>query len=232
MSLKRYNCLVASRITHRCARQLLKSSLAHWLATVDDLDQEYYDLNDSSGWSGHVPDWYEDSVSAVIQQRFATGAKHFAAWGNLRERLHLSKRRPYTHKRFFVSRYLWRRRLFGGFSAGRSKNGTLQTPSCKKLGTSGRSLLAESCRGKVVETSCQNFSLHGRLTRFVKLGSEPRSRGLVPKTRSCLIAGYSGNGRTWNGSSVFLSFSNDGIVSAWDSCFSTCNSKLYNLWRQ
>ena len=114
LSLKRYNCLVASRIAHRCARQLLKSSLAHWLATVDDLDQEYYDLNDSSGWSGHVPDWYEDSVSAVIQQRFATGAKYFAAWGNLRERHELLQknrdcmvRRSNLHRQRDATR-LWR----------------------------------------------------------------------------------------------------------------------------
>ena len=76
------------RIVNKSTRQLMKNTFARWIDAVDEFEQECYDLSRWDEWSGPVPEWYAESMTAVIQQRMSTASNFFGSWKQMIQHFH------------------------------------------------------------------------------------------------------------------------------------------------
>jgi hypothetical protein len=106
---RRQNRNTILRFEHVRQRNLQSSMFSTWLLLVEEATALEFDASRWDDWRGPVPEWYAESLLAVIQQRMTTAARILRAWSKLVDQYNvaIAKFRERLCERW--SRYLFAR---------------------------------------------------------------------------------------------------------------------------
>ena len=80
---RRQNRSTILRFEHGRLRNLQRSMFSTWLLLMEEVTALEFDASRWDDWRGPVPEWYAESLIAVIQQRMTTTARILRAWSKL-----------------------------------------------------------------------------------------------------------------------------------------------------
>lgn len=81
--VQKQNAISCGRIEMRRSRNLQKYMFETWVSALDEIEELEFNAARWDEWRGPVPEWYAESLVAVLQQRMTSSAKILRAWSGL-----------------------------------------------------------------------------------------------------------------------------------------------------